>query len=104
MPKIKCALCSRNLKDGEWKAIELEGVQQKVCMNKYRCDQRRRSQKQDKRQRYEVSQELKDIEEHGVKSVMPVKVSSPKRRRMELVAATAALAASIAAFCFIASS
>lgn len=104
MPKIKCALCSRNLKDGEWKAIELEGVQQKVCMNKYRCDQRRRSQKQDKRQRYEVSQEMKDIEEHGVKSVMPVKVSSSKRRRMELVAATAALAASIAAFCFIASS
>ena len=104
MPKIKCALCSRNLKDGEWKAIELDGVQQKVCMNKYRCDQRRRSQKQDKRQRYEVSQEMKDIEEHGVKSVMPVKVSSPERRRMELVAATAALAASIAAFCFIASS
>ena len=104
MPKIKCALCSRNLKDGEWKAIELDGVQQKVCMNKYRCDQRRRSQKQDKRQRYEVSQEMKDIEEHGVKSVMPVKVSSPERRRMELVAATAALAASIAAYCFIASS
>lgn len=104
MPKIKCALCSRNLKDGEWKAIELDGVQQKVCMNKYRCDQRRRSQKQDKRQRYEVSQEMNDIEQHGVKSVMPVKVSSPERRRMELVAATAALAASIAAFCFIASS
>lgn len=104
MPKIKCALCSRNLKDGEWKAIELDGVQQKVCMNKYRCDQRRRSQKQDKRQRYEVSQEMNDIEQHGVKSVMPVKVSNPERRRMELVAATAALAASIAAFCFIASS
>lgn len=104
MPKIKCALCSRNLKDGEWKAIELDGVQQKVCMNKYRCDQRRRSQKQDKRQRYEVSQEMNDIEQHGVKSVMLVKVSSPERRRMELVAATAALAASIAAFCFIASS
>ena len=47
---------------------------------------------------------MKDIEEHGVKSVMPVKVSSQKRRRMELVAATAALVASIAAFCFIASS
>ena len=68
------------------------------------CDQRRRNQKQDRRQRYEVSQEVKDIEEHGVKSVMPVKVSSPKRRRMELVAATAALVTSIAAFCFIASS
>ena len=104
MPKIKCALCGRNLKDGEWKAVELDGVQQKVCMNKYRCDQRRRNQKRDRRQRYEVSQEAKDIEEHGVKSVMPVKVSSPKRRRMELVTAMAALVVSIAAFCFIASS
>lgn len=104
MPKIKCALCGRNLKDGEWKAMELDGVEQKVCMNKYRCDQRRRNQKQDRRQRYEVSQEAKDIEEHGVKSVMPVKVSSPKRRRMEFVAATAALVVSMAAFYFIASS
>ena len=103
MPKIKCALCGRNLRDGEWKSIELDGTQSKVCMSKYRCDQRRRNQKQDKRQRCEVSQELKDIEEHGVKNVMPVKVSSLRRRRLELAAASAVLVASFVLFYIVAS-
>lgn len=103
MAKIKCALCGRNLKDGEWKAMELDGVPSKVCMNKYRCDQRRRNQKQDKRQSYEVSQEVKEIEEHGVKSVVPAKRQGQSRRYIELIAAVAALVASIVVFCFIAS-
>lgn len=54
--KVKCALCGRNVKDGEWETITLDGTEQKVCMNKYRCDQRRR-QKKPKAVRYEVPQE-----------------------------------------------
>lgn len=60
--KVKCALCGRNVKDGEWKTITLDGTEQKVCMNKYRCDQRRR-QKKPKAVRYEVPQEAKELEQ-----------------------------------------
>lgn len=60
--KVKCALCGRNVKDGEWKTITLDGAEQKVCMNKYRCDQRRR-QKKPKAVRYEVPQEAKELEQ-----------------------------------------
>lgn len=46
MARVKCALCERNLRDGEWEWLEVDGEQVKVCMNKYRCDTRRRVRKE----------------------------------------------------------
>ena len=106
--KVKCALCGRNVKDGEWKTITLDGAEQKVCMNKYRCDQRRR-QKKPKAVRYEVPQEAKELEQTCVagsyKAVAEPKdlsLSNHTIQYLEVIAAIIMLVASIVLFCIVA--
>lgn len=108
MGKVKCALCGRNVKDGEWKTIILDGTEQKVCMNKYRCDQRRR-QKKPKAVRYEVPQEAKELEQTCVAGSYKA-VAEPKdvslsnhntRQYLEVIAAIVVLVASIVLFCIV---
>lgn len=105
--KVKCALCGRNVKDGEWKTITLDGTEQKVCMNKYRCDQRRR-QKKPKAVRYEVPQEAKELEQtcvagsyKAVDEPKDVSLSNHTRQYLEVIAAIVVLVASIVLFCIV---
>lgn len=105
--KVKCALCGRNVKDGEWKTITLDGTEQKVCMNKYRCDQRRR-QRKPKEVRYEVPQEAKELKQTCVtapdKAVTELKdasLSNHTRQYLEVIAAIVVLVASIVLFCIV---
>lgn len=105
--KVKCALCGRNVKDGEWKTITLDGTEQKVCMNKYRCDQRRR-QRKPKAVRYEVPQEAKELEQtcvtvpdKAVAELKDVSLSNHTRQYLEVIAAIVVLVASMVLFCIV---
>ena len=105
--KVKCALCGRNVKDGEWKIITIDGEEQKVCMNKYRCDQRRR-QKKPKAVRYEVPQEAKELEQtcvagsyKAVAEPKDVSLSNHTRQYLEVIAAIVVLVASMVLFCIV---
>lgn len=105
--KVKCALCGRNVKDGEWKTINIDGAEQKVCMNKYRCDQRRR-QKKSKAVRYEVPQEAKELEQtcvagsyKAVAEPKDVSLSNHTRQYLEVIAAIVVLVASMVLFCIV---
>lgn len=104
MAKVKCALCGRNLKDGEWKTIEMDGDTQKVCMNKYRCDTRRRVNKSrtERQQLAEVEQDATERIESPVEVAETQNIGNCTRRYLELAMAVLGLVVAIVAFCMIA--
>lgn len=101
MAKTKCALCGRNLKDGEWKYLEVDNEQKKVCMNKYRCDQRRRINKS-KAERQQREQDSVEIAESSVEVAEKQDIGTYTRQYLELAMAVLGLVVAIIAFCMIA--
>lgn len=104
MAKIKCALCGRNLKDGEWKYLEVDGDTQKVCMNKYRCDTRRRVNKSraERQQAAELENNATESVERPVEIAEIQNIGNYTRRYLELAMAVLGLVVAIVAFCMIA--
>lgn len=92
------------MKDGEWKYLEVDGDTQKVCMNKYRCDTRRRINKSraERQQAVELEYDIAESVERPVEVAKIQNIGNYTRRYLELAMAVLGLVMAIVAFCMIA--